>query len=231
MSNDPSATPVEHVTIFPLPNLQLKSPQFNSKTDKTSVSLFTPNTFILASKAQRNQRVNQLGFSLLEMSVVVLILSTIAAIAMPNLSSTDTIKLDTAAEVVAKAIRFARAETIRTKISRGIFTDATNERIRVYSLPGSSPVYDIYHPIDKKLYDIQLKSDAFVAGVNLVGASFAFTGTTTSSTNLEFNAEGNPKITNSGTDYLLSAGTITLSYQGQQLTISIAPVTGRVTVQ
>jgi Tfp pilus assembly protein FimT len=150
---------------------------------------------------------------------------------MPNLSSTDPVKLDNAANEIAAAIRFTRAEAIRSKVSRGINTDATNERIRIYSLPATTPTFDIYHPIDKKLYDIQLKTDAFISGVDLVSASFAFAGASSSSTNLDFSANGNPKVTSAGTDYMLTSGIITLSYHGQQRIISIAPMTGRVTIQ
>jgi prepilin-type N-terminal cleavage/methylation domain-containing protein len=187
-------------------------------------------------KAQHAQQChckqNQQGFSLLEMSIVVLILSIIAAIAMPNLASTDPVKLDIAAKTVATAIEFAQAESIRTKIPHGIFTDATNELISVYSLPGSSPVYNIYHPVDKKLYTIQLKTDAFVAGVNLVSANFAFVGPFSSPNNLDFNTEGYPKYSVPfGNDYMLTSGTITLSYQGRQRIVSIASSTGRVTIQ
>ncbi len=164
--------------------------------------------------------------------ISVVILGVVAAAAMPNLSSIDpTIKLDTAAKEIAEAIRFARIESIRTKISRGIYTDAASEQVRVYSLPAASPVYDIYHPINKKLYDIQLKTDAFVAGVDLVSASFSFAGTASSSYYMSFNTEGYPKTTSSGTDYMLTSGIITLSYQGQQRIVSIAPMTGRVTIQ
>lgn len=165
------------------------------------------------------------------MAVVVLILSIIAAVAVPSLSSTDSLKLDTAAGEVAAAIRFARAEAIRTKTVHGINTDAINERVRVYSLPGISPVYDIYHPIDKKLYDINLKTDAYVAEVDLVSAGYSFADSFSSSTMLDFSAEGIPKYTGSGNDYMLTSGTITLSHQGQQRIISIAPMTGRVTIQ
>lgn len=174
---------------------------------------------------------NLQGFSLLEMAIVVLILSIIAAIAIPNISATDPKKLDTAANEVSVAIRFAQAEAIRSKIPRGINTDATNERIRVYSLPASSPTFNIYHPIDKKLYDIQLKTDAFVEGVDLVSASFIFSGAASSSTNLDFSADGIPKVSSAGADYMLTSGIITLSYRGLQRIISIAPMTGRVTVQ
>lgn len=179
------------------------------------------------------------------MVIVVIILGIVAAAAMPNLSSTDPKKLDNAANEVAAAIRFARAEAIRTKatcgfnrteedrnkIPCGINTDATNDRLRVYSLPAATPTYDIYHPIDKKLYDIQLKTDAFVGGVDLVSASFVFASAPSSSTNLDFSADGTPKVTSAGTDYMLTSGTITLSYRGQQRVISIAPMTGQVTVK
>jgi Tfp pilus assembly protein FimT len=173
----------------------------------------------------------QYGLSYIELVIIVIILGVVAAAAIPNLSSTDPKKLDDAANEVAAAIRFARSEAIRSKVSRGINTDATNDRIRVYSLPVATPTFDIYHPIDKKLYDIQLKTDAFVGRVDLVSASFAFAGAASSSTNLDFSAEGIPKVTSAGTDYMLTSGTITLSYRGLQRVISIAPMTGRVTVQ
>lgn len=178
----------------------------------------------------RSAAVTNQGFSLLEMIIVVLILSIIAAIVLPNLSTTAPLKLDAAARQVAEAVRFARAEAIRTKIPHGINIDVTNDRLRVYSLPVATPVYDVYHPLDKQLYDIQLNTDPIVAGVNLVSASFSFVGSFSSSIYLGFNAEGNPKYT-SGSDYMLTSGTITLSYQGQQRLIAIAPVTGRVTIQ
>lgn len=173
----------------------------------------------------------QTGFTYLEMVVVVVILGIAAAVAMPNLSSTNPVKLDNAANEAAAAIRFARAEAIRTKISRGINADAANDRIHIYSLPGSIPAYDIYHPVDKKLYDINLKTDPYIAGVDLVSANFVFAGGFSSSNYLGFNSEGNPKYTFLGNDYMLSSGAITLGYNGHQRTILIAPMTGRVTIQ
>lgn len=163
--------------------------------------------------------------------IVVVIIGIVASAVMPDLSSTDTKKLEIAAQEIAEAIRFARAEAIRTKIPHGINTDTGNERLRVYSLPASTPVYDKYHPIDKNLYDIQLKTDAFVEGVDLVSASFNFAGSVSSSTYLDFNTDGNPKYTFSGSDRMLTSGSITLRYNGQQRIVSIAPMTGRVTVQ
>lgn len=169
--------------------------------------------------------------SYIELVITVFILGIIAAAAMPMLLSSDPAKLDNAINEVTEAIHFAQAEAIRTKNSYGINTDTTNERIRVYRLSGTTPTYDVYHPIDKKLYDILMKTDTYVSGVDLVSASFVFGGASTSNTNLDFSAEGSPKVTSAGRDYLLTSGTITLSYHGQQRVISIAPMTGRVTVQ
>jgi hypothetical protein len=47
-----------------------------------------------------------------------------------------------------------------------------------------------------------------------------------------FNKAGNPKSSVLGTDYMLNGmATITLSFAGQTKVISIAPMTGRVSVQ
>jgi Tfp pilus assembly protein FimT len=173
----------------------------------------------------------QYGLSYIELVIIVIILGVIAAAAMPMLSSNDPAKLDNAANEVANAVRFAQAEAIRTKISYGINTDATNERIRVYRLSGTTPTYDIYHPIDKKLYDIQMKTDTYVAGVDLVSANFVFGGAATSTTNLDFSVEGSPKVTSAGVDYMLTSGAITLSFRSQKRVISISPMTGRVAIQ
>lgn len=173
----------------------------------------------------------QKGLSYIEIMIIVIILGVVAAVAMPNFSSTNLAKLDNAASEVADAIQFARAESIRTKIPYGIIADATTNRIRVYRLLGLTATYDVYHPIDKQLYDIQLTTDAFVSGVVLDSASFSFTGSS-ATTYVHFSDVGTPEYTTSGgTDYMLTSGTIILSYRGQQRTLSIAPMTGRVTVQ
>ncbi len=185
----------------------------------------------LAQRCTNHPEIQQ-GFSLLEMTIVVLILSIMAAVAIPNLAATDPLKLDIAAKEITAAIRFAKAESIRTKTQYGVNTDATNDQIRVYRLSGLLPVYDVYHPINKKLYDIQLKTHPFTAGVDLISASFVFSGGFSSSTNLSFNTDGYPKysVILLG-DFMLTSGTITLSYAGQQRIVTISPMTGRVTLQ
>lgn len=175
----------------------------------------------------------QNGVTYLESMIAVVILGIVAVAAMPNLSSIDPKKLDVAAQTIADAIVFARADAIRKKIPQGINTDTVNERIRVYSLPAQTAVFDVYHPIDKKIYDIQLKTDTQLAGVDLVSANFSYDGSLNSSSYLDFNSDGIPKLTGGipQRDYMLISASIIIAYHGQQRQISIAPITGRVAVQ
>jgi len=172
----------------------------------------------------------QTGFTLLETLLVTLILS-MAAAAMVNGLSSDYSKLDNAAEEFATAIRFARAEAIRTNASVGFEVNTTSNQLRVYNLVGTTPTYTVYHPIDKQLYTILLDGNTNTKGVDLVSAQFSFAGGFSSASLLDFNSNGAPKITNSGKDYMLTSASLILSYKGQQRTLSVAAMTGRVTIQ
>lgn len=175
----------------------------------------------------------QNGITYQEIMIVVVILNIVAVSAVPSISSIDPKKLDVAAQTIADAIVFARAESIRTKTPHGINADVENQRIRVYSLPGETAIYNVYHPINKKIYDIQLRTDAQLVGVSLDSAYFSYEGLFSSSSNFDFNVNGMPKYTGGfpQRDYMLTSAEITLSFHEQQRVISIAPTTGRVKVQ
>jgi len=201
-----------------------------------------------------NQRLKpvkkQLGVTYIEIMIVVTILGIVAIVAMPNLASNDHRKLDLAAEEIAQAIRFSRVESMRLARPRpeskcidgqhGVEFDSNNNIIKVYLLECSefgpflfwNPVSDIYHPIDKKLYILNLKTDAKTAGVNLQSYSIFYGSSGTVSKYMGFNGNGTPKSSSGSTDTMLNGtATITLSYLGQTRVISVAPMTGRVTVQ
>jgi type II secretory pathway pseudopilin PulG len=193
----------------------------------------------------------QQGITYIEIMAVVTILSIVAIVAMPNLASNDHRKLDLAAEEVAQAIRFARVESMRLTRPRpeskcidgqhGVKFDSNNNIIKVYLLKcsGFSPLLfrtptfdDVYHPVDKKHYILNLKTDNTTAGVELQSYSIYFGSSGTNSQILGFNGDGNPKFSKWSADTMLNGtATITLSYLGQTRVISVAPMTGRVTVQ
>ncbi len=173
------------------------------------------------------------GYTLIEISLVLAIVGIVTAVAIPSFNNNDPHKLEIAAEEIARAINFAREESRRTGISHGVETFASSEQLRVFRLPSLFPVFDIRHPLNKKLYKIQLKTDPFVAGVDMVSASFNYESSISSPNYLRFNSQGMPIFTIpfNPTNFMLIDATITLAYDNQQKVISVAPMTGRVTVQ
>ena len=173
----------------------------------------------------------QQGISYIEIISVVVILGILAAVTIPNLSSVDPKKLDLAAEEVAQAIRFARVEAIRTGISYGVSFSSNSDTVKVYRRLSSTATYDVYHPVDKKLYILNLATDSATAGVDFLRYGIYYGGSSINVAYLDFSTDGIPKDSSLGRDYMLGSATITLSYAGQTRVIKVVPMTGRVTVQ
>ena len=180
------------------------------------------------------QRRSERGYSLMELLVVIGLLALIATIAVPALSRPDEAVLDRAATEVAAALRFAQAEAQRTGLTHGVIADEATSTLRVYRLDETvSPpvlVYDVYDPFTKQLYTLSLPD---VAGdLQLADASFIFSDSGSARAFVDFSgATGVPRYSDAGTLYLLESGVYTVELQGLSRNVSVAPVTGRVTIQ
>ena len=180
------------------------------------------------------QRRSERGYSLMELLIVIGLLALVAAIAVPALSRPDEAVLDRAATEVAAALRFAQAEAQRTGEAHGVIADVNTATLRVYRLDETvNPpvfVYDVYDPFKKQLYTLSL---ADVDGdLQIAGASFIFSDSGTARDFVDFSGEtGVPRYNNAGTLYLLESGVYTVELQDLSRNVSVAPVTGRVTVQ
>ncbi len=177
----------------------------------------------------------QQGFSLVELLIVVSLLSLIAAIATPALFEEDVADvLERAAADVAAAFRTAQAEAIRTGKPHGVNANIFTQSIQVYRLDEAvSPAavtYDVYHPVTKQLYALQYNNGGAVPAMSAV--FFKFDGVFFPSAFMGFSGTtGVPKFNQMGSVRMLNTGYVRLSFDGQTRTISISPVTGRVTVQ
>ena len=175
----------------------------------------------------------QAGYSLLELSVIVLILGIMAAVVIPNLSTTDPLKLDLAAQEVADAMRFARSEAMRLGQPRGFRYQSSEKRIRVFRPDtGTAPWtlnYDIYHPTSKKIYDIDLANHPF-ARVDSMTDSPVYRGTCIDAGNVHFDSSGIPRCSNPET-VLLQQFDVTLTLGSHTRVVSLNSISGQVSIQ
>jgi len=177
--------------------------------------------------------IRQRGLNLIELAIVVAILSITAVVAIPNLSSTNSSTLDLAAEEFAAAVRFARSESLRTGEPHGFFVQEANKRIRVFRADmGTNPptlVYDVYHPVSKQPYVVDLDSHSF-ARVASIQISSSYEATCNDERYTIFDDRGVPYC-GDPIDVLLRDGAITFSLAGDARKTTLHGLTGRVTVQ
>ena len=176
------------------------------------------------------------GFSFTELLIVIMILGVVAAVAVPSLSSTDPKKLELAAAEVASAIRFARSESQRTGDIHGVQISQNTQRVVVYKADlSTTPVSMssiLYHPVSKLTFDFDVDSSTFSRNVIISNALDPFLYATGRRKNLLFDATGTPIwiVNATSTTYMLQDGLVQLSYAGINLSVRVAPNTGRVTV-
>ncbi len=184
------------------------------------------------------------GYTLAELVLVLALISVLALAAIPLAAPSADQRLDATAQEVIDALRYARIEALRTGTFYGAdfsVDPATGKRrVRVFrsdSATPPNPVYDVIHPLDKKLYDKQLAGGSATAGVTISAATFYYqsgAATPVARDWAAFDAGGTP-------DYYPDAGNyaayssppyvsaVTLDYQGRSVQVLLHPLTGRVT--
>ncbi len=176
---------------------------------------------------------SEIGYTLVELVITVSVIAIIAAIAVPAFSPESDKELDQAAAEFAAAMRYARAESIRTGEPHG-FRFLTNQyRIRVFTADTQvNPwtwVWDVYHPVTKQLYDYTFPAD--LAGINPpVTHSPAFRGSCSRQGVIYFDANGTAWCLEPET-VLLDSYQLDLVTDTRQVSVRLDGITGRVTVQ
>ena len=175
----------------------------------------------------------QRGYTLVELSLVVVILAIMAAAVIPHLLPADSGKLQVAAQEVADAMRYARSESMRLREPRGFRYNADNMRLRMFSLdtdttPWTS-VYDVYHPVSKKLYDFFL-DEHHVGAIDGSTQVHNYRGSCNLDKSIYFDVNGTPFCTDPHT-VPVSEYEITLALGEHQRTVSLNPLTGQVKVE
>lgn len=181
------------------------------------------------------------GLTLAEMLVVVAVLAIAATFAIPQADTQAAYAADTAAGEVARALRFAQREAIRTGTYQHVSVDSASQMLRVYQIIDKTDV-PATHPVDKTPYQISFAGNAMLRAT-IVSAVFKYEGGPTLNV-ASFGPDGAPAYVDPGLlgqvwgfllgskdiDPLKEDGQIRIRYGNVERVVRVAPVTGRVTL-
>ena len=157
------------------------------------------------------------GFTLLEISIVVLILGIVALMGLPAMNdffAEETI--NAAADAVVTAIYYARTTAITTSADHGVVFDAASNSFRVMRAIGTPPdetYMTIEHPVAKRDYTVSFNDGPIGQGVDLYSALFG--------------ADPYVRFDNLGAP--VETGQVVLNYGGRQRTISVTATSCTIT--
>jgi prepilin-type N-terminal cleavage/methylation domain-containing protein len=182
------------------------------------------------------------GTTLAEMVIVVAVLGVAAAIAIPRSDLQVALAADAAAAEIARALRFAQREAVRTNNYCVVSIDPATQVLRIDQPTAAGDTTPVIHPVDKRDYRISFGSNTMLRAM-LVSSSFKYEGGFTSSYAL-FGPDGMPVYVDKsavgqlfglllGTKEikpLKEEGRITVRYGNIERVVRIAPVTARVSL-
>lgn len=160
------------------------------------------------------------GFTFIEILIVIVIIGIAAMIAVPMISSSASMQIRSAANMIAADLEYAKSMAI----SRGqnysvVFNPGGNS----YQIQDQSGV--IGHPVKKgSPYTVNFSTDSRLSQVGIVDAIF----NPNSSPTIMFDYIGSPK--NGEGLYLIGEGVITLQAGGITKKVHVEPVTGYVSI-
>jgi len=182
----------------------------------------------------------QAGATLAEMVLVMAVLAISAGIAIPQADTQSAFAADAAAGEIARAVRFAQREAVRTGTYQTISIDLSKQVLRVYQPASSGNGTTAIHPVDKQDYQINFASNG-LPQASIVSSVFRYqSGAVT--TGAIFGPDGVPvdvapaKLLGLPIGIVLGTkeisplkeeARITLRYGGVERVVRVAPVTGR----
>jgi len=152
------------------------------------------------------------GLTLVEVTLVLLLLGIATTLALPAFDSARTaMKIDAAAAWLLGDIRYAQSLAIRTQKTCTIAFDPVNETYRLLDQSGVV----VQHPLTRQAYQVNFNAMQQFQGIDLVAATFG------ASSDLSFGTLGAPQ----------TGGAVTLGYANRQRAINVIYPSGRTVVQ
>ena len=154
------------------------------------------------------------GFTIAEILIVVLIIAIAAMMAVPMISSASSMQIQSAANVIAADLEYAKSMAITRQKTYTVVFDKSNERYQIESPDGI-----IAHPIKKGFpYIVDFRGDSRLGKVDISNVDFG------GSPQVGFNLLGSPVPDEGGFIELCPQG------GGAPATITVEPVTGYISI-
>lgn len=188
------------------------------------------------SNFYHRSQLKNLGLTLWELLLVIIVLLVLATLAIPTDKSSESYKIDLAASQLAKAFEYARELAIRTTSYHGVDINYSTEAIQVFQYGSQLPPLSadiILEPLSKNAYSYQINTDTFSLGVVISNTShpFQFKGLPSNQSSILFNDKGEPFYLSGSTIYSLTQGVTRLTYGVFSRLVIINPISGLVTIQ
>lgn len=161
------------------------------------------------------------GYTLVEVLIVVTIMGMAAAIVVPNMLQGGTLGVQAGARMIIADLLFAQNEAMAQQSTRRVVFDTDNNSYRVEKYDSGASAWVLeYNPSasggeNQQNYEIDFEEDGRFSGIEIVTADFGGSDT------VAFDDLGNPS----------SGGSIELRFEDHRFEITVAPFTGRVTVE
>lgn len=157
------------------------------------------------------------AFTLVEILIVAVILSIVALMAIPLVSSASSVQIRSAVNLIAADLEFAKNTAIGKGKTYSVVFDAEAESYAIEDEKGNT----IEHPVKKGFYYVVNLGDEGLNRIDIFSVDFDGNGI------IRFDYMGTPCNADSKP---LSSGTIILKAGGATMTISVDPATGFISI-
>jgi prepilin-type N-terminal cleavage/methylation domain-containing protein len=169
-----------------------------------------------------SSRPKRRGFTAIEILIVVVVISIVAMMAIPLMTSASGFQIRSAANMIAADLEYAKSMAISRGESFSVVFDKTTESYLIKDQGGTV----IPHPVKKGFdYVVDFSSDSRLSKVDIADVVFdpGSVGTIT------FDYMGSP-YSGVGVSNPLNSGVVTLQAGGASTTINIEPITGFISI-
>lgn len=164
-----------------------------------------------------------LGFTLVELLIVIVIIAIAALTAIPMMSSAASVQIRSAANMLTADLEYAKSMSISRGQNYSVVFDKTTESYQIFKDQGGTLV-PIEHPVKKGFdYKVDFSSDSRLDKVVIDDADFD----PDSSNTIKFDYLGSPY---NGNNTPLNSGVINLQAGGTTATVRVEAVTGFISI-